>query len=277
MVCTPSLCKSALALTGWVLSATLFWASKSVAQVSISPLVIEVEAKRGQTQGVINVGNNTNELFRARVYAEPFTYSRDDGFQILKKGDQSDLTPYLQFSPRELNVPAGVERRIRFIARLPPSLPPGEYRAVVFTENLQQRENESGNTVGLATRIGVTIYVRHGDLSPTLAVKDASWNSQQRQIQMLVTNTGGASARPEVNWTLKQGEMVVKTGKLDPTGIVAQSERNFLLGYPVKDQSIVTPGEYQLSGKLVWSEGDNQRTQDFSVNLNIPATAATGK
>jgi hypothetical protein len=147
----------------------------------------------------------------------------------------------------------------------------------VFTENLQQRVNESGNTVGLATRIGVTIYVRHGDLSPTLAVKDASWNSQQRQIQMLVTNTGGASARPEVNWTLKQGEMVVKTGKLDPTGIVAQSERNFLLGYPVKDQSIVTPGEYQLSGKLVWSEGDNQRTQDFSVNLNIPATAATGK
>ncbi|MBD0344253.1 MAG: P pilus assembly protein, chaperone PapD [Coleofasciculus sp. Co-bin14] len=277
MVCTTSLCKSALILTSWTLSAALFWADKSVAQVSISPLVIEVEARRGQAQGVINVGNNTNELFRARVYAEPFTYSRDRGFQSLLKGEQSDLTPYLQFSPRELNVPPGVERRIRFIVRLPPNVPPGEYRAVVFTENLKEILNESGNSVGLATRIGVTIYVRQGNLAPSLVVENASWNSQQRQIQMLVSNTGGASVRPSVNWTLKQGETVVKTGKLDPTGIVAKSERNFLLGYPNKDLSGITPGDYQLSGELIWSEGDNQRSKGFSVNLTIPAAATVGQ
>jgi P pilus assembly chaperone PapD len=251
--------------------------AKSVAQVSISPLVIEVEAKRGQAQGVINVGNSTNEPFRARVYAEPFTYSRDAGFQTLKKGEQADLTPYLQFSPTELNVQPGVERRIRYIVRLPPSMQEGEYRAVVFTENLKESINENGNTVGLATRIGVTIYVRQGNLSPTLAVKNTSWNSEQRQIQMLVTNTGGASARPTVKWTLKRGETVVKTGNLNPTGIVAKSERNFLLGYPAQDKSGITPGEYQLSGELVWSEGDNQRTKIFSLNLTIPATAAAGK
>src|ERR671932_1698888 len=273
MVCTNSLGKGALALTGWTLSALLFWAGKGVAQVSISPLVIEVEAKRGQAQGVINVGNDTNEPFRARVYAEAFTYSRDAGFQTLQTGEQNDLTPYLQFSPRELNVPANVERRIRFIVRLPPSLPSGEYRAVVFTENLKEMVNERGNSVGVATRIGVTIYVRHGELSPTLAIKNATWNSQQRQIQMLVSNTGGASARPIVNWTLKQGETMVKKGSIDPTGIVAKSERNFLLGYPDKNQRGIAPGEYQLSGELVWSEGDNQRTQGFSVNLTIPASA----
>jgi P pilus assembly chaperone PapD len=277
MVCTTSLCKSALVLTSWTLSAALFWADKSVAQVSISPLVIEVEARRGQAQGVINVGNNTNEPFRARVYAEPFTYSRDRGFQSLQKGEQSDLTPYLQFSPRELNVPPGVERRIRFIVRLPPNVPAGEYRAVVFTENLKEILNESGNSVGLATRIGVTIYVRQGNLSPSLVVENASWNSQQSQIQMLVSNTGGASVRPSVNWTLKQGETVVKTGKLDPTGIVAKSERNFLLGYPNKDFSGITPGDYQLSGELIWSEGDNQRSKGFSVNLTIPAAATVGQ
>ena len=277
MISTTSFCKSAVALTIGILSTTLLWGGKSVAQVSISPLVIEVEAKRGQAQGVINVGNSTNEPFRARVYAEPFTYSRDAGFQTLKKGEQADLTPYLQFSPTELNVPPGVERRIRYIVRLPPSMQEGEYRAVVFTENLKESINENGNTVGLATRIGVTIYVRQGNLSPTLAVKNTSWNSEQRQIQMLVTNTGGASARPTVKWTLKRGEAVVKTGNLNPTGIVANSERNFLLGYPAQDKSGITPGEYQLSGELVWSEGDNQRTKTFSLNLTIPATAAAGK
>ena len=272
-VCTTSGCKSNWRLTSWALLAALFWAAPASAQVSISPLVIEVQARRGQAQGVIDVGNNTNEPFRARLYAEPFTYSRDNGFQTLEKGEHSDLTPYLQFSPRELNVPAGVNRRIRFIVRLPPSQPLGEYRAVVFTENLQQSVNERGNSVGLVTRIGVTIYVRNGDLSPTLSVENASWNSQQRQIQMLVKNTGGASTRSQVNWTLKRGETVVKTGNLNPTGIVAKSERNFLLGYPGKDQSSITPGEYQLSGELIWSEGENKRTKSFSVNLTIPTTA----
>ena len=277
MVGNTSLYKNTLALVGWALSTALFWPIPTIAQVSISPLVIEEEAKRGQAQGVINVGNNTNETFRARVYAEPFTYSRDAGFQTLRNGEQTDLTPYLQFSPRELNVPAGVERRIRFIVRLPPSLPEGEYRAVVFTENLKESINNNGNSIALATRIGVTLYVRKGDLSPTLTVENASWNSQQKQIQMLVSNTGSASARPEVNWTLKQGETVVKTGKLDPTGIVAKSERNFLLGYPSKDQSGITPGQYQLSGELVWSEGDKQRTKGFNVTLTIPTTAATSQ
>jgi P pilus assembly chaperone PapD len=257
-------------ITIWALFTALFWVVPAIAQVSISPLVIEVQAKRGQAQGVINVGNNTNETFRARVYAEPFIYSRDAGFQTLEKGTDSDLTPYLQFSPTELNVPPGVERRIRFIVRLPPNLPDREYRAVVFTENLKQNINDNGNKIAISTRIGVTIYVRHGNLSPTITVKEANWNWEQKQLQILVLNTGSASARPQGNWTLKQGEKVVKNGNFNPTGIIAKSERNFLLGYPGKDQSLLATGEYQLSGELQWSEGDNQRTQSFNVKLVIP-------
>lgn len=261
-------------LAGWVLSVGLFYPHPAIAQVSISPLVIEVEAKRGQAQGIINVGNTTNEPFRARVYAEPFIYSRDDGFQSLKKGEGNDLTPYLQFSPTELNIPAGINRRIRFIVRLAPSLPEGEYRAVVFTENLKQGTNDSGNHIGLVTRIGVTIYVRKGDLSPNLAVEGASWNSKHKQIQLLVNNTGDASVRPKVNWTLKQQETVVTTGNLNPTGIIARSQRNFLLRYPNDHKSILTPGEYQLSGELIWEHGEEQSTKTFSVPLTIPVTAA---
>lgn len=272
MIGTSSLRKKPWYLTIWILSTTLFWAGKSGAQVSISPLVIEVDAQRGQAQGVINVGNATNEAFRARVYAEPFTYSRDQGFQTLGKGEKTDLTPYLQFSPRELNVPAGIERRIRFIVRLPPSLPLGEYRAVVFTENLKESINQSGTRIGLATRIGVTIYVRNGNLSPSLSVENASWNSEKKQIQMLVNNTGDASARPQVKWKLQQQGTVIKTGNLNSIGIVAQSQRHFLLEY-----TDITPGEYQLSGELIWFEGKSHRQKSFNVNLIVPTTAAAGK
>jgi len=263
-------------LSSWILSAALLWGGVAQAQIKISPLVIEVEAQRGQAQGVISVTNTSNEPFRARVYAEPFTYSRDAGFTTLTSSP-SDLTQYLQFSPRELTIPPGVTRRIRLISRFPPSLPEGEYRAVVFTETLNQATDATGNRVALTARIGTTVYVRQGDLSPNLVVESASWNPEQKQIQLLVRNTGMASVRPVVSWTLQQGETVVEKGGIEPTGIVAQSDRYFLLKYPGKDQPVPTSGQYQLIGELLWSEDDEQRTQPFSVELTIPANAAAGQ
>lgn len=253
-------------ISRWTLSAALLCAGAAQAQMSVSPLVIEAQANRGQAQAIINVTNTSNQPFRGRVYAESFTYG-DNGFQILDSSP-SDLTPYLQFSPRELTVPPGVQRRIRLITRFPPSLPEGEYRAVVFTETLQETTDSGGNSVALTARIGTTVYVRQGDLSPNLAVENASWNSEQGQIQVLVQNTGMASARPAVSWTLKQGNGVVETGNLKPTGIVAESERQFLLNYPNPGQ--LAAGQYQLTGEFIWAEDDERRTQPFSVDLMIP-------
>ncbi len=264
---------AAARLSGLALSAALLWGTAAQAQVTISPLVIEAEANRGQAQGMINVTNNGSEPFRARVYAEPFTYSRDAGFQTLPS-DAHDLTPYLQFSPRELVVPPGVTRRVRLIGRFPPNQASGEYRAVVFTENLNETTNTSNSNVSVITRIGVTVYVRQGEVSPNLTVESANWNPEQNQIQLLVRNAGQASTRPTVSWTLKQGETVVKTGNLEATGIVAQSDRNFLLNYAPEGQPAPTAGEYQLSGELVWGEGNNKSTVPFSVNLTIPAATA---
>lgn len=262
---------AAIPIGGWVLSATaILWGGIAQAQVSLSPLVIEVQARRGQAQGVINVSNTSNQPFRARVYAEPFTYSRDTGFKTLTSSP-SDLTPYLQFSPRELVVPPGVTRRVRLITRFPPSLNQGEYRAVIFTENLRQTTDDSGNSVALKTRIGATVYVRQGDLSPNLSVEKGSWNQSQQQIQLLVNNAGEASVRPAVSWILKRGETVVETGNIEPTGIVAESDRYFLLRYPNQDQSIPPAGEYQISGELLWSNQDRQEKAPFKVNLTIPA------
>lgn len=270
----PTFSHTALRLSGWLLSAAFLFGGVAQAQVSISPLVIEAEAKRGQAQGIITVSNSSNEPFRARVYAEPFTYSRDAGFQALTSSP-NDLTPYLQFSPRELVVPPGVTRRVRLITRFPPSLAEGEYRAVVFTENLNEAIDSRGNNVAIATRVGVTLYVRQGDISPSLVVENASWNPEKKQIQLLVSNTGQASARSAVNWTLKQGETVVQTDNTDPTPVISQSDRNILLNYPTPNQPALSPGEYQLTGELVWGDENNKSTQPFTVNLMIPTGTTT--
>lgn len=263
------LSKAAFGLT---LSVLTLFSGSAKAQVSVSPLIIEAKAERGQAKGMITVTNTSNSLVRVRVYAEPFTYNRDSGFEILST-TPSDLRKYLQFSPRELTIKPGESRRVRLISRLAPSLPDGEYRAVIFNESLNETKNTAGNNVVLVARIGVTFYVRKGNISPKIAVSGASFNQEQKQIQLLVTNSGQATAYSGINWTLKRGEIVVKTGKVDPSFVVENSDRNLLLNYPTKDQPALTPGEYQLSGELTWGDDKNISKLPFNVNLTIPIQA----
>jgi len=103
-------------------------------QLRVTPLVIERKAESGQARGVIDVSNDSDKPFRARVTLSPFTYSRE-GLQVLKSSP-NDLTSYLTFSPRELVIAPGQTRSIRFNARLLPSLPQGEYRAMFSIDEL---------------------------------------------------------------------------------------------------------------------------------------------
>lgn len=103
--------------------------------MSVSPLVIEAKTERSEAKGIVTITNTSNAPSRVRIYAEPFTYHRDTGFQTLPSSP-NDLTPYLQFSPRELTIQPGESRRVRLIGNLAPNLPEGEYREVIFNEVL---------------------------------------------------------------------------------------------------------------------------------------------
>lgn len=251
------------------LSAAFLLSSTALAQLGASPLIIEAETNRGQAQTMINVINSGDTPLRARIYTEPFTYDRDKGFQTLPS-DTNDLSPYLQFSPRELTIPPGVTRRVRLRAILAPSLPDGEYRTAVFAETLKESVNGSGKNVGVITRVATTVYIRKGDVSPNLTVDSAEFNTNQKTLQLLVENIGDASVRLGANWQLKQGERIIQTGESVPTAIVAQSDRNLILNnHPESEPLALLPGNYQLTGELIWGD-DNSNKLPFSVNLTVP-------
>lgn len=257
------------------LSAGIFGTGVAQAQVQISPMVIEAQINQGQAEGVINVKNMTNEPFRARVYVQPFTYHKDTGFQSLPSSP-TDLTPYLQFSPGELTIAPGTTRRIRLITHLPPNLPDGEYRVVIFTENLKEIHSKdiNGNAISIRGKVGSTFYVRKGNLSPHLVVDSVQLNTAINKLQLLVKNPGNASVLPTANWNLKRKGKIIRSGQVPPTAIVAQGDRNFFLNLAGKDQPEIIPGEYELTGELVWTEKSQEKIVPFNLNLSIPQTAA---
>lgn len=274
-------------LVGFLIAISFFVLNITAdAQVGLSPLVLALKADRGQALGSISVNNNTDTAFRARVYTAPFTYDRDKGFQPLDK-IPNDLAPYLQFSPRELVVPATTNRRIRIIVRFPPSLPDGEYRTALFTENLEKvtSTNNNGFTIGVSTRVATTLYVRKGNVTPVLSVVQAKVDSQTNQIFLLLRNTGLATGHPSVTWSLKQENTTIQSGELGAATLLASSERNLALTKPLseKNSSVskndlptvakLAPGKYQLIGSLNWELDESKQTTPFSVDLTVVSAA----
>lgn len=263
-------------LSSVLLSSFLLSGTAARADISISPQVLETDLQRGQAQGTITVGNRDAKEFRARVYSAPFTYEPETGFKLLESSPQ-DLTPYLQFSPRELQVPGSDTRRIRFIVRFPPSLPDGEYRAMLFTENLEAIMQEETNTstgvtfkTAIVPQVGVAVYVRKGNISHNLSVVSSRYNPQSKQVQLLVRNTGKASAILQGEWTIKKGDKVIYSGRGIDTTVIAEKERYLNVDYATGDsKTTLEPGEYQLSGNLGWGVNRTNKIP-FSTKFTVP-------
>ncbi|QSJ16373.1 P pilus assembly protein, chaperone PapD [Nostoc sp. UHCC 0702] len=253
--------------TTLAISSIAFIPKIAQAQIRYSPLIIESTAEQGQARGILEITNGGNQPFRGRIYAEPFTYNRD-GF-VSEKSNPQDLTPFLTFSPREVVIAPGQTRRIRLVSQFLPSTPSGEYRAVIFTEGLEEVQTQGQYTVGIKPRFGITMYVRQGQTAPNLTVQSASFNPQSKQIVLLVNNKGNASTFPNAIWTLKQGGTTVGTGDSKNFTIIAGQERNILINYLQKDKKVAA-GEYQLTGDLVW--GDGEKPQNLPFNLKITIT-----
>lgn len=254
-----------------LLSSLLLFPAIATADVRVSPMVIETEINRGQAQGTITVSNVSDQDFRGRIFSVPFTYDAEEGFQFLESS-ANDLTPYLQFSPRELQIPGRDQRRVRFIARVPPSLPDGEYRAMLITENLEamieEQTDETGSWVLRTTivpQIGVAVYVRKGNISHNLEISSVRYNPESNRLQLLVRNSGQASVIVQPEWVISQGNQEIQSGRGLDTTVIAEKERfvNINLSQPLE------PGDYQLSGNLGW--GVNRNTKiPFSVTFTVP-------
>ncbi|TAE60149.1 MAG: P pilus assembly protein, chaperone PapD [Nostocales cyanobacterium] len=236
-------------------------------QLRVSPLVIERQAESGQARGVIDVANNSDQPFRARVSLQPFTYTRE-GLKILESSP-NDLTPYLTFSPRELVIAPGQTRSIRFNARLLPSLSQQEYRAMFSIEPLKEKNDSTAtNEVSIDVSIGTTIFVRNGDLTPNLKIETASYDGKSKEIRLLVNNTGKATTRARTEWNLTQNGQLVNSGKLEETTIIAEGDRYVRIAYPPQGQTL-TPGNYNFSGKLTWDFPNKGGTLPFNVNFTV--------
>jgi P pilus assembly chaperone PapD len=253
--------------TGVMLSSSLIASSQMVlAQMMVNPIVIETETKKGQAKGSFSITNTSSSPLRARVVAEPFSYGKQ-GFESLKTSP-TDLTPYLNLSPREFTLQPGQTRQVRLSAQLLPSLTNREFRAVIFTDNLTaEEETKSATQATVLPRIGVTFYVRHGNIEPQLGVEQSAISADQKMINLVIKNAGNATVRPVVRWKIMDKDQSIASGQSENITIIAGGDREIPLSIALEKPLAV--GSYQLAGELIWKKGKQQQVQPFSTPLVI--------
>lgn len=234
---------------------------------TISPMVTITQSQDGQSKGSININNKGKEPLRMRVYAEDFTYERKKGFVSIGNHDRSAV-PYLQFSPRELVIPAGVTRSVRISTLLPPGTPDKEYRAVIFVEDLKERDIKSstGNAVVIKTRVASVFYTSKGDAKSALSIDTAIFDNTEKKLKIVLTNKGKKSAYPDIAWRIeKDGKQVAKDAL---RGILVQSENEREISLSENGKEVSLPsGNYTVSGEIT---NGSQKGTPFSVKVSIP-------
>jgi P pilus assembly chaperone PapD len=250
------------------LATTVFSTLPTLAQnFTVSPMVTIAEARAGQIKSTININNQGNEPLRVRVYGEDFRYDKTKGFVSIPTHDRSALT-YVQFSPRELVVPPGVTRNVRIGAILPPSLPDGEYRAVIFVEDLKERniKESSGNAIVIKARVASVFFLSKGASKSELQISAASWDNIGKKLNIVVKNNGNQTSYPDINWEIKKDGKEIATNQIKGILVQSQNERETILNGGEKLTALAS-GNYILSGEII--NGKNPKTP-FTMNINIP-------
>ena len=116
--------------------------------------------------------------------------------------------------------------------------------------------------------MGVTFYVRNGDVAPSLQVESASYNPKTKKITLQIKNSGNATARPKINWNLQNSGEKVTDGRESAYTVIAGGERNIQIDLS-KNEKEIAASNYKLTGELTWREGNKDKNLPFNVDVNI--------
>jgi hypothetical protein len=246
------------------LSAPVFAQAVSI---TVSPMVTITKLKGAQARGSFSITNKSQIPIRTRIYAQDFDYDKDKGYTKTANHANS-ASPYLQFSPKELVIPPGVTRDVRLNITIPPSKPDGEYRVAVFTEDLTERKitdpKQKYITI-VRPVIGSVFFVSKGSVTPQLSAVSVGWNAETNKPRLVLKNQGQASAYPDIDWKLKQGNKEIASHIIQ--GIVLQSGRERAIDLKIPPETKLAPGNYELVGEIDNNDG---KKIPFSLNLSVP-------
>ncbi|MCZ6558027.1 MAG: hypothetical protein O7A69_09650, partial [SAR324 cluster bacterium] len=245
----------------------------SAASFQVSPTRFEFPLTKRFTN-FFTLTNNSGQSVRIRIYPKFIQFSPDRKIEE-KVGHPLDLSRWMVFNPRLVNIRPKQKRTIRFSVRPPRDLSGGEYRAVIFFEEMparaaaqpQQAQGESVKLqLKLLTRLGVTIYGMIGERNPQLQAGERRVRIEKDQLTVtaMVENTGNVHVSLNIKAQLQDESGDTLSENVQSFSI--QREQNVRWSFATKKPE---KGKFRL---LVTGTGkEKQELLNFAIPIDVGA------
>ncbi|MCC5598078.1 fimbrial biogenesis chaperone [Nostoc favosum] len=136
--------------------------SATALNIGVSPNRIELEISRKTRTQAIRVLNLSSEPIELKAYVRTWKMNEDNKLVEMPSTEES-LDQWTVFTPSQFTVPPRSAQTIRFAIRPKVQPKPGEYRAVLYFEEILS-PSEKVKGVRSVGRLGVVIYGYVGDI-----------------------------------------------------------------------------------------------------------------
>jgi hypothetical protein len=247
---------------------------------------ISKNTTRSQSIRVLNFDSKPVEL---KVSVQSWVMNEQNQLQAVPSQEQS-LEQWIVFTPSRFTVPPGGAQTIRFAIR--PRVKPqsGEHRAVLYLEEVAQK-NPASKGVDIIGKLGVTIYGYVGDIKRIGVLNAVNVDTKKNNLNAVfdISSQGNASVRlngqyaiwpaakypgaeatkPIANLDKPQAkitEPVADAGFLPTTPVLPASRRQVLLPITKK----LSPGNYVLDINGELNGVAIKKGIPFTVPINAP-------
>ena len=235
-----------LLLWVWMLALpNLAWAGG----LQVSPTRFEFNLER-KFNNFFTLANTGDKPLHIKIYPSLVMMGKNNTLVEIQNSP-FDLSSYLVFSPRSVTLQPGQRRIIRFTVRPPDNLAAGEYRTVVFFEELPGPDEAPRFTKGkklgvdltLLTRIGVPLYGMMGAKTQEVIFEKGAAERQKGTLSVggRFVNKGNAHVQIDVDARLLGPGDKLVAQKLEKLFLQRDQKQDWAMEAPVN-----AGGNYQL-------------------------------
>lgn len=236
------------------------------ANITVSPTRLEINANKVRSNyatTAVDVRGSNQKAVRYRAYTEYFEI--DENAQMKKpdgKNNPHNITSKVRFVPSEFTIPPGKSQKLRVNIANINSLPDGESRAVIYLENVEPKEMNVPNDMGISaklvikTRVAIPVYVDKGNFTKKADVETFEVVKQKDgyYTKLKVLSTGNSRIRYDGKIQIIEGKKLIDEYAL--TGSVVGDKNSLTTTHKVRTDKITKAGEYTL--RLILSYADEK-------------------
>jgi hypothetical protein len=239
------------------------------ATITVSPTRIEINAnkiKNNYATTAIEVKGSKDKPMRYRAYTGYFEIS-DKAEMILKEGENNphNIASKIRFVPSEFTIPAGKSQKVRVNIANIKSLPDGESRAVIFLEDVNTKEMNIPNKVGISTqlivktRVAVPVYVDKGNFIKKADVEtfEIVKGKDGLYTKLKVVSTGNSRVRYEGKVQIIDGRKLIDEYPI--VGSVVGDNNYLESSHKIKTDNVKKAGDYTLRLLLSYNDENNNK------------------